>query len=92
MNSVTKTFRRVISFVLCAFMLLNMVVVGYAERTMGAKMYWTNDISTQDSWKDVENADSGTVFEVSGFESGSETVRYLKIENAGCEYGEYDEE
>ena len=83
MNSLTKTFRRVISFVLCAFMLLNMVVVGYAERTMGAKMYWTNDISAQDSWKDVENADSGTVFEVSGFESGSETVRYLKIENAG---------
>ncbi|MBE7024095.1 MAG: hypothetical protein E7412_06510 [Ruminococcaceae bacterium] len=77
-----KVFKRVFALILAMLMVLNLNLVGAEQAEFSAKLYWAED-ALQGVWYDVEGTDTGTVFDVSDFEPGSEVVRYLKIENAG---------
>ncbi|MBQ7097491.1 MAG: hypothetical protein IJN96_05380 [Clostridia bacterium] len=74
-----KVFKSLLSTILILSMLLNIVAFGATveNEELLASLNWTSDFE-QGEWKNGEAA-----FSVSGFEPGSEAVRYFKIENAG---------
>lgn len=78
-----KGLKRIVALLTALLMLFNISVVVSAETSnLSAKMYWSADM-TAGIWMDVESADAGAVFNLTGFEPGSEAVRYLKVENNG---------
>ena len=85
-----KILKRTLALVLSLLMVFG--ITAFSAETTGelvAKLYWT-DNAEDGIWTDVQAENAAAVFNVSGFEPGSEVIRYLKVENGGNLAFSYD--
>ncbi|MBR4873897.1 MAG: SipW-dependent-type signal peptide-containing protein, partial [Clostridia bacterium] len=47
------------------------------------KVFWTDDITDSDSWRDAEDRNAGAIFDYDRWEPGFTCVRYIKVVNNG---------
>lgn len=78
-----RFFKRSTALILSLLMMVNLSAVA-ATNTDGVaiSMYWSENMANN-SWNNAENNDVNTIFDVAGFEAGSEAVRYIKLQNDG---------
>ena len=87
-------FRGVVSLILCFSMLLGTTYAWFTDSVTSSnniiksgkldlKVYWTDDITDDDSWRDAEDTNAGAIFDYDRWEPGYTCARYIKIVNNG---------
>ena len=87
-------FKSVVSLLLCFAMLLGTTYAWFTDSVTSSnnivksglldlKVYWTDDITDADSWRDAEDTSAGAIFDYDRWEPGFTCVRYIKIVNNG---------
>ena len=87
-------FRSVISLLLCFSMLLGTTYAWFTDSvtstgnviksgSLDLKVFWTDDITDSDSWRDAEDRNAGAIFDYDRWEPGFTCVRYIKVVNNG---------
>ena len=93
-NLRSALFKSVISLILCFSMLLGTTYAWFTDTVtsgnniikagnLDLQIFWTDDITDSDSWRDAEDASAGAIFDYDRWEPGYTCVRYIKIVNNG---------
>ena len=93
-NLRSALFKSVISLILCVSMLLGTTYAWFTDTVtsgnniikagnLDLQIFWTDDITDSDSWRDAEDASAGAIFDYDRWEPGYTCVRYIKIVNNG---------
>ena len=84
----------IVALVLCLSMLLGTTYAWFTDSVtstgniiksgnLDLKVFWTDDVTDPNSWRDAEDQTSGAIFDYDRWEPGYTCVRYIKIVNNG---------